>query len=216
MRSLRWVIAAVVLMLIIAILTEKSHHMKSGVQDTSDTNTTTTPTAPKQTHFANITAWPDKLQKGQILAVMKVQGRGTIDIALMPKEAPKTVAHFVQLCNEKFYNGILFHRVVPHFVVQAGDPQTKTEGVNGPNIGNGGSGHPIPFEVNNLPNITGSMAMALSAPRSNTGDSQFFIDLTDNASLNGDYCVFGHVIKGMSVVDQIQKGDKIISLAIQK
>ena len=143
---------------------------------------------------------------------MNVQNRGKVTIELYASKAPKTVAHFLGLVRRKFYNGILVHRVEPKFVVQAGDPQTKTVGVNGPGIGGGGSGKNVPFEENNLMHEAGTVAMALSAPHSATGDSQFFINLKRNPHLDVDYCVFGKVTKGMDVVDKIQKGDKIISI----
>lgn len=79
-------------------------------------------------------------------------------------------------------------------------------------MGSGGSGKNIPFEANQLTHKAGTIAMALSAPHSATGDSQWFINTVDNDRLNGDYCVFGKVTKGMDVVLKIQKGDKIVSI----
>ena len=161
------------------------------------------------------------------IAIMTVEGRGKVYIALYPKDAPKTVAHFIELCHKKFYDGILFHRVISDFVVQAGDPATKgmtpkqflemtPEQRDMRHIGAGGSGKNIPFERNNLTNDTGTIAMALSAPQSDTGDSQWFINLVPNHRLDGDYCVFGKVIKGMDVVKKIHLGDRIKSIIIKK
>lgn len=155
------------------------------------------------------------------VVTMKVAGRGTVTIELFPKEAPKTVDHFLSLVRKKFYDGILIHRVVPGFVVQAGDPATRKytpaqlaamgdEELAQAGIGGGGSGHNIPFEVNTLTHETGTLGIALTAPRSATGDSQWFINLAPNHRLDGDYCVFGKVIKGMDVVNRIRKGDRIV------
>jgi cyclophilin family peptidyl-prolyl cis-trans isomerase len=147
---------------------------------------------------------------------MTVADRGKVTLELYAKEAPKTTAHIVDLCRKKFYDGILIHRVEPGFVVQAGDPKTRTEGIDGPMIGSGGSGRNIPFEVNSRTHETGSLGMALSAPRSATGDSQWFINLGPNHQLDGDYCVFGKVTKGMALVKQIKRGDKIVSIRVLK
>ncbi len=155
-----------------------------------------------------------------------VKHRGDFVLALYPKAAPKTVAHFVAIVNKKFYNGILFHRVIPGFVAQAGDPKSKT--VHGYDIahlsdtevgaryglGMGGSGTTIPFEKNALTNQPGTIAMALSAPASDTGDSQFFINLVYNQSLDGQYCVFGKVVSGMNVVMKIRQGDRITFMKV--
>ena len=157
---------------------------------------------------------------------LSVAGKGVITIELYQKEAPKTVAHFLKLVNEKFYDGILFHRVIAGFMAQTGDPASMK--VDGSKIrdlsdeqvsaqyhlGMGGSGENIPFEKNNLSNDRGTLAMALSAPHSATGDSQFFINFVPNTRLNGDYCVFGKVIKGMDVVDKLQQGDRISSIRV--
>jgi len=156
---------------------------------------------------------------------MKIEKRGSVMLELYPADAPKTVAHMADLCKRKFYDGILVHRVEPSFVVQAGDPKTKT--LKGPElatmsderkaqlrIGAGGSGKNIPFETNNKTHRPGTMAMALSGPRSATGDSQWFINLEANHQLDGDYCVFGKVTKGMDVVRAIKVGDKIVSMQV--
>lgn len=156
---------------------------------------------------------------------LKVEGRGKVRIELYQKDAPKTVAHFLKLCKSGFYDGIRFHRVIPGFVAQGGDPGTRKlkakdlAGELGPTeyrrlgIGNGGSGNPVPFETNSRIHDPGAISLALNAPRSATGDSQFFIDLVANQRLDGDYCVFGHVVKGMDIVQKIQQGDKIAKVA---
>jgi cyclophilin family peptidyl-prolyl cis-trans isomerase len=143
---------------------------------------------------------------------MTIEKKGDITIELYAKDAPKTVAHLQELIKKKFYDGMLIHRVEPNFVVQAGDPNTKTKGVDAPGIGSGGSGKNIPFEENKHTHETATLGMALSAPRSATGDSQWFINLKPNHFLDGNYCVFGKVTKGMDVVAKIVKGDKIVSV----
>lgn len=151
--------------------------------------------------------------------VMTVEHRGAITIELFPKAAPATVAHFLDLVHRKFYDGILFHRVVPEFVAQAGDPATK--GANGVELskagpgadtrfGNGGSGHNVKLEAS-LPHDRGTLGLART-PDPNTGDSQFFFNLVPNHSLDNAYCVFGKVTKGLSVMDAIKQGDKIVSV----
>lgn len=155
---------------------------------------------------------------------MVIQNRGTIIIELFPNAAPKTVAHILALINRKFYDGILFHRVIPEFVAQAGDPASIH--VNGEKIrhlpdievgqkfglGGGGSGHTVPLEAN-LPNERGTVALARSEELS-SGDSQFFFNLVPNHSLDANYCVFGKVLKGLDVVDKIQQGDRIKTMHV--
>ena len=151
---------------------------------------------------------------------LTVENRGDIVLELFQNDAPKTVAHFLALVNKKFYDGILFHRVRPGFMAQVGDPKTKgmdaskikslsDEELGVAGIGGGGSGQNIPFETNNHTHETGTIAMALNAPASATGDSQFFINLVNNHRLDAQYCVFGKVVKGMEVVKSLQQGDKI-------
>lgn len=165
-------------------------------------------------------------REGVITAVMSVPNRGEVTIELYPKAAPKTVARFTQLIKSGFYNGIKFHRVVQGFVAQAGDPKSKSvssdqlakmseQDTAAAGLGAGGSGQSIPFEKNSLQHVPGTVAMALSAPRSNTADSQFFINLVSNHSLDGDYCVFGKVTQGMDVVQKIQQGDVIGNFVVR-
>jgi len=128
--------------------------------------------------------------------IMKVEtNMGTFKIKLYPEEAPKTVAHIKGLVAKGFYDGIIFHRIIAGFVIQGGDP-TGT--------GMGGSGTSIPDEFNN--NLKhgkkGMVAMANSG-RPNSQDSQFYITLAPLEFLDGKYTVFGEVIDGMDVIDNI-------------
>ncbi len=139
--------------------------------------------------------------------------RGTFVIELYPKVAPKTVANFETLVKKGFYNGLTFHRVVPDFVVQGGDPD---------GTGMGGPGYTVPAEIDkNEHHLRGSVATARTGdsvnPNRESSGSQFYICLEPQPALDGDYTIFGGVIKGMSVVDQIQKGDhmKKITLATE-
>ena len=125
--------------------------------------------------------------------IMKVEtNMGTFKIKLYPEEAPLTVAHLKELIGKKFYDGIIFHRIIAGFVIQGGDP-TGT--------GTGGSGKSIPDEFkNNLKhNKKGMVAMANSGSP-NSQDSQFYITLAALDFLDGKYTVFGEVVEGMDVI----------------
>ena len=153
---------------------------------------------------------------------MMVYQRGVFEIELMPDKAPKLVAHFLDLVDHKFYNGILFHRVVDKWVAQSGDPTTRTmtreEALSKPvgsygeveGTGDGGSGKTVPFEDNDVSHLPGTVGMALEAPASDTGDSQFFINLEDNRRLDHKYCVFGKVTVGLDRIKSIRRGDPIV------
>jgi peptidyl-prolyl cis-trans isomerase B (cyclophilin B) len=155
---------------------------------------------------------------------MVVENRGKIVMELYPQAAPKTVAHILDLVNQKFYDGILFHRVIAEFVAQAGDPHSKKyrpaqlHGASDRDIaekfmlGAGGSGKTVRLEPK-LPHERGTVGLARSsAPDS--GDSQFFFNLVDNHSLDYNYCVFGKVVKGLDVMDKIELGDRIKSVRV--
>ena len=123
--------------------------------------------------------------------------RGVIVIEFYPAVAPKTVANFETLAKKGFYNGLTFHRVVPGFVVQGGDPKGD---------GTGGSGHPLKAEFSNEKHVRGTVSMA-RASDPNSADSQFFIMFAPAPSLDGKYTIWGKVTSGMEYIDQIKKGD---------
>lgn len=127
--------------------------------------------------------------------------RGTIGIELACPEAPLTCLNFLQLAAQGYYEGIAFHRVVPDFVVQAGDPRGD---------GWGGPGYAIRDEMNLLRYRRGIVGMALSGP--DTGGSQFFITLAPQPHLDGGYTIFGRVVSGNAVLDQIIQGDRILRI----
>ncbi len=131
---------------------------------------------------------------------------GFIEVQLYPNDAPKTVANFVNLTQSGFYDGLVWHRIVPGFVIQSGDPNTRNGGGDKSTWGSGTSGTNIPFENDGkLHNTAGTVAMASTAAKSG-GSSQFYINLVDNsATLDGNYAVFGTVIKGMDVVQALGK-----------
>jgi cyclophilin family peptidyl-prolyl cis-trans isomerase len=118
---------------------------------------------------------------------------GAIEVQLFPEDAPKTVDNFRTLAEKGFYDGVVFHRVIPDFMIQGGDP-TGT--------GSGGPGSPFEDEPNEHHVVRGALAMANAGP--NTNGSQFFIVTADECSwLDGKHTVFGQVVNGMDVVDTI-------------
>lgn len=141
--------------------------------------------------------------------------KGTVIMELFPQKAPKTVAHILDLVRKKFYNGIKVHRVEPNFVVQLGDPETKglsPSQFQAHAIGTHGSGTSVPLEAN-LPNDRGTVGLARTQDP-NSGDSQFYFNLSNNNFLDGKYCVFGKVVSGMNVVDHLQPGDVLTSAEV--
>ncbi len=120
---------------------------------------------------------------------------GAVGIELFPNEAPKTVDNFTTLARDGFYDGLIFHRVIPDFMIQGGDP-TGT--------GSGGPGYSFEDEFNEHKVVRGALAMANAGP--NTNGSQFFIVTADECSwLDGKHTVFGRVTDGMDVVDRISE-----------
>ncbi|MEK9167620.1 MAG: peptidylprolyl isomerase [Patescibacteria group bacterium] len=145
-------------------------------------------------------------------AVIKTD-KGDITLELYPSDAPKTVTNFATLAKNGYYNNLTFHRVVPGFVIQGGDPN-----------GNGSGGVSIygaKFEDELNPNATsyktgyleGVLAMANAGP--NTNGSQFFIMLANNTSLPKNYTIFGKVTSGLDVVHKIAVGDKISTITVR-
>src|ERR1017187_8076848 len=121
--------------------------------------------------------------------------QGTIAIELFDDDAPETVANFRKLAGEQFYDGVIFHRVIPDFTIQGGCPQ---------GTGTGGPGYTFKDEINQHKIVRGAVAMANAGP--NTNGSQFFVVTTDAAPwLDGKHTVFGQVTAGMDAVDAIEK-----------
>lgn len=128
---------------------------------------------------------------------------GEIVVSLDFKAAPNTVANFVELANKGFYNGLIFHRVIPGFMIQGGDPEGN---------GTGGPGYTIDDEISELKHETGVIAMANRGP--NTNGSQFYITQTSQPHLDGKYTVFGKVLSGHDVVCRIEPNDPILTIKI--
>ncbi len=133
--------------------------------------------------------------------------KGPIIVDLFTKDAPKTVNNFVFLARDGFYNGTLFHRVIPDFMVQGGDPEGS---------GRGGPGYRFEDETKGNPNKhkVGSLSMANAGP--NTNGSQFFITHVVTNWLDGKHTVFGQVRSGQQVVNAIKQGDEIKSIKIEE
>ncbi|MBI5599513.1 MAG: peptidylprolyl isomerase [Deltaproteobacteria bacterium] len=125
---------------------------------------------------------------------------GEIELKFFPDAAPNHVRNFVKLAKEGFYDGTIFHRVIPGFVIQGGDPNTK--GPDRSTYGLGGPGSKVNAEFNEIPHKRGILSMARSSDPNSAG-SQFFIVVKDSPSLDRQYTVFGEVTKGMDVADKI-------------
>ena len=133
--------------------------------------------------------------------------KGKMVAELFSEDAPETVANFEKLIKEGYYDGLTFHRVIPNFVIQGGCPQ---------GTGTGGPGYTIKCETANNPHkhLRGSLSMAHAGK--DTGGSQFFVCHSPQPHLDGMHTVFGRVIEGVDVVDQINAGDKMVKLAIEE
>jgi cyclophilin family peptidyl-prolyl cis-trans isomerase len=129
--------------------------------------------------------------------------KGTVEVELAVLDAPLTVANFMALARKGFFNNIAFHRIVPDFVVQDGDPRGD---------GEGGPGYSIRDELNERPYLRGVVGMALDWK--DTGGSQFFITHSPQPHLDARYTVFGHVVAGMDVVDRLMQGDVIKNVRV--
>jgi peptidyl-prolyl cis-trans isomerase B (cyclophilin B) len=135
------------------------------------------------------------------VAVLRLPDLGEIRIELLPELAPRTVAHFAELARRGDFDGTYFHRVLPGFMIQGGDPNTRD---NDPRNDGGGGERGAPDEISGYPYLRGTVAMA-NRGRPDTADCQFFIVHQDQADLPPDYTVFGRVIEGMEVVDAITR-----------
>lgn len=128
---------------------------------------------------------------------------GQIVVKLYQDQTPNTVANFIKKADSGFYNGLIFHRVIPGFMAQGGDP-----------LGTGTGGGDQKSEINNIPFRRGTLGLARGPVKELSNDSQFFICFTDQQCqhLTGDYVNFGEVVSGFDVLDKITQGDKIIEV----
>ncbi len=153
--------------------------------------------------LSGITLWGCRREKGEAgtggrpIVVLETD-YGNIEIELRPDKAPKTVENFLKLVREGFYNGLTFHRVIPGFVIQGGDPE---------GTGRGGPGYTLPAEISDLKHTPGAVAMARLPdqinPERRSSGSQFYITLDYQPHLDGAYTVFGYVTKGLDVAKRI-------------
>lgn len=125
---------------------------------------------------------------------------GNIELRLLPEVAPNHVENFIKLAKSGFYDGTIFHRVIPGFMIQGGDPNTREPDKT--RYGMGGPGYTIKAEFNDRPHIRGAVSMARSQDPDSAG-SQFFIVVEDSNFLDRQYTVFGEVTSGMEVADEI-------------
>jgi peptidyl-prolyl cis-trans isomerase B (cyclophilin B) len=158
-----------------------------------------------------------KPKPGETVVRLTLESRSTIDILLYTKEAPKTTAHIIGLVDRGFYNNQRFHKVAKDprpFLVQIGDPGSKTKPMDDKTLGTGGSGARIPYEETGFANVTGAVGLATQGNDRDSGDSQFYILLSNSRFLNGASTVFGKVVSDMSVVEKLSLGDKVTSATI--
>jgi peptidyl-prolyl cis-trans isomerase B (cyclophilin B) len=161
---------------------------------------------------------------GKEIAVIKTS-KGTIKTKFFSTDAPIASANFIELALKGYYNGIKFHRYVDRFVIQGGDPQTKSasskdvaaaDTPQGGTFGTGGPGYTIADEYASNPNkhVEGSLAMARTQ-LPNSGGSQFYFALEPLPSLDGQYTVFGQATSGLDVIKKLRAGDEIVSITIE-
>jgi len=190
---------------------KESAQGKSSTPASTPASTPSAQSSPTIQGIAKLSDFPDGQDGANVEAVIKTD-KGNIVLTFFPDVAPVTTASFIHLSRTGFYNGTTFHRVVPDFVIQGGDPLSKNP--NDPNVGTGGPGYSLPADFNSRPHLAGTLAMARSqSPTS--GGSQFYICLAAQPSLDGQYTVFGQVASGMDVVNQIKQGDVIREITIQ-
>lgn len=207
MRSgfLKWLVGILALSALLIGLVGCSSGADENTSADADAGTETEATeAPKVTETTIAQAAPAAPAAGKRTYAVVETNKGKIVFELYPHKAPKTVANFVSLAGQSFYNGIKWHRVEPGFVIQGGDPLSKDDDPQ--NDGLGDPGYKIDAEFNDVPHTPGTVAMA-RAQDPNSAGSQFYICLDSQPSLDGQYTVFGQVVEGMDVVQKIQVGD---------
>lgn len=183
----------------------------SGTVPTDSSPSENAQTGPDGQPVKTLADFPQDQDGAEVEAVVRTD-KGDIVMEFYPDSAPVTVAAFLNLARSGFYNGLRFHRVEPGFVVQGGDPKSRDP--QAPDVGTGGPGYYLPAEFNDRSHQTGTVAMARSRDPNSAG-SQFYICLAPQPMLDGQYTVFGQVISGMEVVNQIQVGDLINEIVIR-
>jgi cyclophilin family peptidyl-prolyl cis-trans isomerase len=135
-----------------------------------------------------------------------VTGKGVLALQLFAEDAPYTVSNFIHLANAGFYDGLTFHLVVPGFIAQTGDPTGD---------GQGGPGYVFHDEISGQSHLRGTVSMA-NAGEPDTNGSQFFICLGDLTFLDEKHTVFGEVVEGMEILDQLEEGDRVERIEIME
>ncbi len=189
---------------------EKENSLSSENGDDIELIKETPETLPAPLNAEELAAYDVDMTNNSNPVAVFTTNKGVIEIELFEDYMPITVGNFKKLAGEGFYNGIKFHRVIEGFMIQGGDPNTKTDNVM--SYGQGGPGYTITDEFvkgDHLTNVRGTISMA-NTGQPNSGGSQFFINLVDNVGLDFDkppvqssHPVFGQIVKGMEVVDAI-------------
>lgn len=148
---------------------------------------------------------PPPPQGSRPVAVISVEGFGEMRLELLPEVAPATVENFIKLAENEFYDGTTFHRVIPGFMIQGGDPNSKNRDPR--DDGRGGPGYTIEDEFSAISHTRGMVSMA-NTGRPRSGGSQFFITVADRPELDGSYSLFGRVISGIEVADRIAEAER--------
>ncbi len=141
-------------------------------------------------------------------------GKGVMEVEFYVKDAPNTVANFIKLAKEGFYDGLAFHRVIPDFVIQGGCPYSKD--MSDSRIGTGGPGYSIDCELDGENQYHDKGVLSMAHAGRNTGGSQFFIchSRAGTQHLDRQHTCFGRVVKGLDVIDEIEGGDKIEKITV--
>lgn len=142
--------------------------------------------------------------------------KGNMKVTFYEEDAPKTVENFITLAKNGFYDGTAFHRVIPSFVIQGGDPLSKD--MSDPRVGTGGPGYKIDCELTGGNQYHDKGVLSMAHAGRNTGGSQFFIchNRTNTKHLDRQHTCFGKVVEGLDVIDQIKQGDKIEKVIIHE
>jgi cyclophilin family peptidyl-prolyl cis-trans isomerase len=201
-----WHLRILMTLIIIAVVVACGQQAAPQPSKSEDRALANVPPAKRENYYKTLPPLTIDTQKTYVATV--TTNKGNIVISLDAKAAPQTVNNFVFLANQGFYDGLVFHRVEPGFVIQGGDPAGK---------GTGGPGYTIPAEIK-LPHVEGAIAMARLSdqvnPKRESSGSQFYITLAPTPFLDGQYTAFGKVTQGMDVVKKIAVGDVIQKIVV--
>lgn len=198
-----WIAAAVILILAAAVILWQTGVIKMPSSTPNPQSQSSNSTASNQPAKAYDSPIPMIIDVNKKYSALIKTAKGDLVLELYPQSAPVTVNNFVSLARQGFYNGLTFHRVIPGFMAQGGDPS-----------GNGTGGPPYKFkdEFSDKKHVTGALSMANSGP--NTNGSQFFICYAPQPHLDGKHSVFGLLTQGMDVLKQLVNGDKMTEVTI--